>query len=574
MVLPMKNKDVANLLYEIADILEIQDVKFKPQAYRRAAQNIESLGEDIENIHHNDTLQDIPGIGEAIAKKIGEFLDTGELRYLDTLKNEVPEGLLAMLDIPGLGPKKVAMLHKELAISSIEHLKSACEGHELERIKGLGAKTQENILKGIQLLESSKGRYLLNQALGNGESLKNHLLTLSSIKEIHLAGSLRRMKETVGDIDILVSSQTPAEVMNRFVEYEDVAEVIMKGDTKSSIRLSDGMQVDIRVVPRESLGAALQYFTGSKEHNVSVRKVAISKGLKINEYGVFKKETNEMIAGDDEINVYKALGLAYIPPELRENRGEVELAQKKTMPKLIEQKDVKGDLHVHSDYSDGVSSIEEMVAASKKLGYSYIAVCDHSESLRIAGGLSRDKLKEQFTEIRKINDTNDDFHVFSSLECNIKSDGSLDIEKGMESELDFITGAIHTSFKLNEKEMTHRIKSAMENEKVKVLAHPTGRLLQKREAYKVNLDELIDCAKANSVVFEINSFPDRLDLNDINVKYAKERDMKFAISTDAHNTNHLEYMRFGVSTARRGWLEKEDVINTMPASKLKKFIAR
>ena len=570
----MKNKEVANLLYEIADILEIQDVKFKPQAYRRAAKNIESLGESIEDIHKNDKLKDIPGIGEGLAKKIGEFLETGGLKYCEDLKKEVPEGLISMLSIPGLGPKKVSLLNKELGIKSIEELRKACENHELEGIKGLGAKTEENILRGIELLESTKGRYLIDQALRDGEALRDYLKLDKNVKNIELAGSLRRMKETIGDIDILVSSENPKEVMNRFVSYEDVANVDMKGDTKSSIRLKDGIQVDLRVVPKESFGAALQYFTGSKEHNVSVRKVAISKGLKINEYGVFKKDTDEMIAGDDEEKVYRALGLAFIPPELRENRGEVEQAQKGKMPKLLELKDIKGDLHVHSEYSDGIASIEELVAASKKLGYSYLAICDHSESLKIAGGLSKDMLLKQIKEIKRINSDIKDFYVFSSMECDIKPDGTLDIKPELLREVDFITGAVHSSFNMKPEEMTKRIINAMENEKVKILAHPTGRLLQKRDAYKVNLEQLTDSAMENDVFFEINAFPDRLDLNDTNIKYSKERGMKFVISTDAHNLTHLENMRFGVGMARRGWLEKKDVINTLSADKLEKLLLR
>jgi DNA polymerase (family 10) len=568
----MKNEEVANLLYEIADILEIQDVKFKPQAYRRAAQNIESLGENIEDVHKKGKMRDIPGVGEAIAKKIGEFLDTGRLKYLEDLKKEVPEGLLILLSIPGLGPKKVSLLYNELGISRIEELKKACKTHKLEGIKGLGLKTEENILRGIELLEGTKGRYLLNQVIRDGEALKNHLKALKSVKNIELAGSLRRMKETVGDIDILVTSKKAKEVMNHFVDYEEVLDIMMKGETKSSIRLKDGVQVDIRVVPDKSFGAALQYFTGSKEHNVKLRKLAISKGLKINEYGVFKKDSGEMIAGDDEKRVYKALDLEYVPPELREDRGEVELALEGKVPKLIELKDVKGDLHVHSDWSDGISSIEELFEESKKLGYSYLAICDHSESLKIAGGLSKEKLLEQVNEIQKINSDIENFHIFSSLECNIKPDGSLDIRPEIIKKVDFITAAVHSSFNMSEKEMTKRIINAMENEEVRVLAHPTGRLLGRREAYKVNLDELIDSAKKNDVFFEINAFPDRLDLNDTNIKYAKEKGMKFVISTDSHKLNHLEYMRFGVSTARRGWLGKDDVINTMPTNKIKKLL--
>ena len=381
------------------------------------------------------------------------------------------------------------------------------------------------------------------------------------------------MKETVGDLDILVISEKPKEVMESFVSYDDVAEVIMKGDTKSSIRLGDGMQVDLRVVPLDSFGAAMQYFTGSKEHNVKVRKVAISKGLKINEYGVFKKGSDEIVARSDEKKVYEALDLQFIQPELREDRGEIELAKEGKIPKLLELGDIKGDLHVHTNWSDGVSTIEEMVNASQKLGYTYLSICDHSQSLKIAGGLSSDKLLKQVREIQEINDELKNFHVFSSLECNIKPNGKLDIHKEAANEIDYITASVHSSFNMNEDEMTDRIITALEHERVKVFAHPTGRLLQRREPYKVNIEKLIESANENNVFLEINSFPDRLDLKDTHIKYAKEKGSKFVISTDSHNTLHLNYMQFGVACARRGWLEKDDVINTQPVNKIKKLLS-
>jgi DNA polymerase (family 10) len=569
----MKNKEVAYMLYEIADILEIQAEKFKPQAYRRAAQNIENLGEAIEDVHRNGKLQDIPGVGKAIASKVGEYLDEGRLEYLEDLREEIPEGVLTLLEIPGLGPKKVSLLYKEVGILNIEELKAACENHALEKIRGLGAKTEANILHGIQLLETSRGRFLLNEAQRNGDTISAYLSAINSVKKIELAGSLRRMKDTVGDLDILVTSEKPEDVMERFISYEDAAEVLMKGDTKSSIRLGDGMQVDLRVVPFDSFGAAMQYFTGSKEHNVKVRKVAISKGLKINEYGVFKKDSNEKVAGGDEKKVYEALGLEFIPPELREDRGEVELAREGKIPKLLKLKDIKGDLHVHTSWSDGVSSMEEMAEASQNLGYSYLAICDHSESLKIAGGLPGKKLLEQVERIHKLNDELNNFHVFSSLECDIKSNGKLDIMPDIADKMDYITASIHSGFNMNEDEMTNRIISAFEHEKVKVFAHPTGRLIQRRDPYNVNLEVLLDSAKENDVIMEINSFPDRLDLNDSNVKYAKEKGMRFAISTDSHNILHLQYMQFGVACARRGWLEKKDVINTQPVNKIKKLLS-
>lgn len=569
----MKNSETANILNKIADILEIQGETFKPRAYRRAAQNIQNLGEAIEKVHERGELKKIPGIGEAIAKKVGEFLETGGVEYLDKLKSEVPEGLIRMLDIPGLGPKKVALIHDETHIITIDELRIACENHELEGIKGLGSKTEENILRGIELLEKTQGRFLLDQAQRNGEALKAYLEEdMKNVKRIAPAGSLRRRKETIGDIDILVSSEHPKEVMDRFVSYEEVVEVIAKGDTKSSIRLSDGMQADVRVVPEESYGAAMQYFTGSKAHNVKVRKVAISMGLKINEYGVYKKDSDEKIAGEDEKKVYEALGLAYIPPELREDRGEVELAQKGELPNLITGNDIQGDLHVHSDWSDGAVPIPELVAAAKTMRYQYLAINDHSQSMKFAGGLEKDRLLKQIEEIRKINKKDEKFHVFAGIECNINKDGTMDIPRDMEDEVDFITGAIHSNFKMSEKDMTFRIISAFANERVKVFAHPTGRLLGKREPYSVNMERLIEAAMDNNVIFEINSFPDRLDLNDTNIKYAKEKGMRFTISTDTHRKEHLSYMEFGVATARRGWCEKKDIINTLPTKKLEKIL--
>ncbi|UCF08202.1 MAG: DNA polymerase/3'-5' exonuclease PolX [Thermoplasmata archaeon] len=568
----MKNEEVASLLNEIADILEIQGETFKPRAYRRAAENIENLGEAIEDVHGRGELKKIPGIGEGIAKKIGEFLDTGGLGYLDGLKEEVPAGVLDMLGIQGLGPKKVALLFKELNITTINELKKACGAHELAGIKGLGAKTQENILKGIALLESTKGRFLLDHARRNGEAIKHYLEGLRTVKTIELAGSLRRSKETIGDIDILVVSDGPKEVMEAFTSYEDVSDVIAKGETKSSIRLRDGMQADVRVVPQDAFGAAMQYFTGSKAHNVKVRKVAISKGLKINEYGVFPKDSEEKIAGKDEEEVYEALGLAYIPPELREDRGEVELAQKGELPALVTRVDIKGDLHVHSDWSDGVVSISDLVAEAKKMDYKYLAVCDHSQAMKFAGGLSKDRLLQQVEEIGNINKVEKKFLVFAGIECNINTNGSLDIRPDVEDEVDFITGAIHSNFNMSEKDMTRRIVSALGNERMKVLAHPTGRLLGRREAYKVNMDKIIDAALENQVFLEINSFPDRLDLNDTNIKHAKERGARFAISTDTHRKEHLAFLEFGVATARRGWLEKKDVVNTLPTKELVKLL--
>ena len=559
----MKNQLVAETLYKIADLLDLKgEIFFKSRAYRMAAQTIEVMDEDIGTLVKEKRLQDIPGIGEAIAKKITELVETGKLNYFEKLKKEIPEGLLELLNIPTLGPKKVASLHKNLGIKTLEELRKACLQGKLRDLDGFGEITEQNILRGIQLLEKTSGRALLNVAYGDGNEYLEYLKKCKKIDRISLAGSLRRMKETIGDLDILASSDSPDEVMEYFVKYGDVQQVLMQGSTKTSVLLNDNLQVDLRVVKDESFGAALQYFTGSKEHNVSMRSLAIKKGYKLNEYGLFKKKTDKYIAGKTEEDIYNKLGLSYIDPELRENRGEIESAKKRKLPKLVKYDEIQGDFHVHSNWSDGNDSIETIAKYAKNLGYSFVGIADHSQSLKIANGLSEERVNKKINEIKNLNKKISDFKILCGTECDIKPDGSLDYRDSVLKKFDFVCIGIHSNFKMKKDEMMKRITKGMENENAHILAHPTGRLIGRRDPYEVDIEQIIETAKDTNTFLEINSFPDRLDLNDIHARLAKEKGVKCTLGTDAHFIAQLSYIRYGTATARRGWLEKSDILNT------------
>jgi DNA polymerase (family 10) len=567
----MKNKFVADILNQIADLLDIKgEIFFKTRAYRMAAQTIEALDEDIELVYRENRLQLIAGIGEAISKKISEIVETGKLEYYEELKREIPKGVIDLLDIPGLGPKKVSILYKNLSITNIGDLKRACKAGKLRDLEGFGEITERNILRGIALRDKTSGRVLLNIAYHNGNNYLNYLKKCKKIKKLSIAGSLRRMKETIGDLDILASSDEPKEVMEYFIKYSDVKSVILKGNTKTSVLLNDDIQVDLRVVENKSFGAALQYFTGSKEHNVKMRSLAIKKDMKLNEYGLFNKKTNEYIVGRTEKEVYNNLDLKYIEPELRENRGEIESALKDELPDIVKYIDIKGDLHIHSRWSDGTDSLENIVSHAKKLGYEYIGITDHSESLKIARGLTEKKIDSKINEINKLNENLKGLKILCSTECDIKPDGTLDYKNHVLKKFDFVCIGIHSSFKMNQKEATNRIIKGMENEYVDFVAHPTCRIIGRREPLKIDMEKIFDAAVETNTYLEINSFPDRLDLNDTNIKLAKERGVKFVIGTDSHNVNHLTYMRLGVATARRGWLEKNDILNTISIIEIEK----
>jgi len=568
----MSNAKIAAILYEIADLLELKGVEFKPRAYRRAARSIETLGRDITDYYKENKLEEIPGVGKAIAKKIREIIETGELNYLKQLREELPAGLLQLMEIPEIGPKTAMRLYKELKITNLHELKKAAEEHRIRRLKGFGEKSEENILKGIRIIEQRSGRMLLGYAYYYGKKIEQYIASVTKLRTVSVAGSLRRMKETIGDIDILVGSDNPSMVMDVFVSNPEVEEVLARGDTRGSVRLKDGVQVDIRVVSTDSYGAALQYFTGSKDHNIELRRLAIEKGYKINEYGVFTKETGEKIAGKTEEEVYGILGLDYIPPELRENRGEIQAAAHHQLPHLIEIDHIRGDFHIHTNLSDGSASIEEIAEECKRRGYEYVAITDHSETLKVAGGLSKEKLIKSIETVRKINEKIDGFRVLTGAEVEILGDGRLDYPDSVLRDLDIVVAAVHSGFRMSRKEMTERILSAMANDYVTILAHPTGRVIEQRDPYEVDLERIIDEARGKGVWLEINALPERLDLNDVNAKWAKESGIMMAIGTDAHSLDQLNYMIFGVATAKRGWLEKGNVANTLTLNDLERVL--
>ena len=566
--MPITNEDIKQVFEQIADILEIKgDNPYRIRAYRNAARIVGGLSQDLaELVRAGEDLTKLPGIGEGLAKKIKEIVETGSLGYLERIKKDVPPGLLDMLKIPGLGPKRVKALYDKLGISTLDELKKAAQEGKIRMLEGFGERTEQKILAEIERLTLEEKRYNIATAEQIAGHLVAYLKESGGIERIEVAGSFRRRKETVGDLDILVVSAEPEKVMHNFINYEDVEEVLAEGLKKSSVILRSGIQVDLRVVPEDSYGAALQYFTGSKAHNIAVRKLAQKKGLKINEYGVFRGE--EKLAGATEEEVYAQVGLVWIPPELREDRGEIEAAMEGKLPNLIQLSDIRGDLHAHTKWTDGHNTIEEMALAAKKLGYEYIAITDHSKHTAVAGGMDVEQVERQIEEIRQINQKIDGITILAGIEVDILEDGSLDLPDELLEKLDVVVAAVHYKFNLPRELQTRRIIRAMENPNVDIIAHPTGRLIGEREPYDVDMEEIIRAAAKTGTVLEVNANPCRLDLNDIHCKFAKEVGAKIAISTDAHTVDTLHNMRFGVGQARRGWIEPEDVINTLPLNKL------
>ena len=562
----MKNLEIARILYEIAEMLEVQEVAFKPQAYRKAARNIETLSKDIQEIADEGRLKEIPGVGESIAEKVEEYLDTGQIKYFKELKKKMPYDIEGMGNIEGLGPKTINLLYRKLGTKTVEQLKKAAQKGKIRQIKGLGPKTEENILK--RMAYSTTKRFVLGFILPEAEELKEYLKQGGEVEKVELAGSIRRRKETIGDLDILVISKDHKKTMERFVHYPDVKDILGQGNTKSSIILKNDVHVDLRVVENKSFGAAMQYFTGNKDHNILLRRIAIEKGCKLNEYGLFKGK--KYIAGKNEKEIYNKLGLQYIPPEMRTNTGELELAKKKKIPKLIELKDIQGDLHVHSNYSDGSASIKEIALTAKKLGYKYIAITDHHGKVMIANPLDTKRLKKQFKEIDKVNKQISGLTILKGAEVDVVADGSLLINEKIRKELDVVVASVHSKFKMDKESMTDRIIKAMDS--AHIIGHPTGRLLNKREGYDVNINRLAKAAKEKKVFLEINSWPERSDLNGDKVREANKVGCKFSIDTDSHAVNQLKFMALGVSIARRAGLTKNEVINTYSLDKLKKHL--
>lgn len=564
------NARVASILEEVADLLELKEgTFFQVRAYRRVAKEVQSLTEDIKEMYVRGHLDQVPGVGKAIHDKIVEIVRTGELQYLNDLRNEFPAGLLQVMQVPDVGPKTAGRLYKELKVTNLQDLKAAAEQHRIRMLKGFGERTEENILKGIRYLESRQGRMLLGYAYPRGRALEQHMRE-QGFELVSLGGSLRRMKETIGDIDILVGSSEPSKAMDAFVSYPQTAEVMLRGETKTSIRLQDGVQVDLRVVEPSSYGAALQYFTGSKEHNVRMRTLANELGYKVNEYGVFRLSDGGRTAGETEEGVYEILGLQWMPPEMREDRGELDLARKQQVPRAVTLSDICGDLHTHSEASDGVDSVEAMAVAAEARGYEYLAITDHSHSLTVGNGLSAERLLESMEHVRKVNESHPSLRLLVGTEVEIDEKGGLDYPPKLLEELDIVVAAVHSRFKMSPQEMTERLVTAVSNENVNILAHPTGRIIGEREGYSFDMERVMQAAKDNGVALEVNSFPERLDLNDVQCAMARERGVTVSIDTDAHNVRQLDYMLYGVATAKRGWVPPELVLNALPWDALRR----
>jgi len=563
----MKNLEIARLLRMMALYLEMKGIPFKPQAYEKAAYSIESLDENIEEFVKKvgkEGLKNLPGVGESIAEKIIEFLKTGQIKELEELKKEVPVDIETLSSIEGVGPKTIYKLYKALGIRTLEDLEKACREHKIRRLPGFGAQSEEKILKGIEFFKQGSKRFVLGFIIPIVESLVNYLKEHPDIKEVVPAGSYRRRKETVGDIDILAISKNPEKVMDYFVSFPEVEHIYAKGPTKTMVRLKIGLDVDLRVVEKESFGAALAYFTGSKDHNIQMRELAIKKGWKLNEYGLFDKN-GKRIAGETEEEIYEKLGLQWIPPELRENQGEIQFALEKKLPELIEYGSIKGDLQIQTNWTDGSNSIEEMVEEAIKLGLEYICITDHTKSLAVTGGLDEEKLLKQMNFIDELNKKyKGKITILKGAEVNIQKDGSLDISDEILAKLDFVGAAIHTHFNLPKNVQTERIIKAMKNPHVDCIFHPTGRVINKRPPYEVDIDKIIDEAKKTNTILEIDAYPDRLDLKDEHIKKCVEKGVKMVIDSDAHSYLHYQYLDLGVAQARRGWATQSDILNTLP----------
>ena len=563
----MKNKEIASLFQKMADLLEFKDDNvFKINAYRKSARILNDLTTDIEEMVRTGELKKLPGIGKGTAEKIIEYLSTGHITKYEEMKKGIGDELIALLGVPGMGPKTVSLLHREMKIACLEDLKKAVQDERMAALPGMGKKKIENIIRGIELYAMSRERMTLGDALVVARDAVAQLRKAAGVKAIEAAGSLRRGKETIGDIDILAGGGKKKEIIDAFVRLPMAHAILAQGETKGSIVTGSGIQLDLRVVEQHEFGAALQYFTGSKSHNVRLREIARRGGLKINEYGIFSGERR--VAGESEEEMYATLKMDWIPPELREDRGELEAASHHTLPKLVRRGDIRGDLHVHSHYSDGAHSIAEIADAVKKMGYQYIAVTDHSPSLKIARGLSAARLREKIAEVQRINQSLTGTRLLCGAEVDIKNDGTLDYPDDLLRRLDLVIGAIHSGFKQGREQITNRIITAMHNPFVHIIAHPTGRLIGEREPYDVDMACVIEAASRTGTALEINAYKDRLDLDDAAAREAGKKGVMLAIGTDSHHLEQLWMMELGVTVARRGWLESRHMLNTLSAEEL------
>ncbi len=570
----MLNYEIAETFYGIADILEMLGVAWKPIAYRRAARQLESLGKDVKDIYvvgGVDAIQEIPAIGEALAQKIAEYIETGKINEFETLKAKLPEGLARLLEIESIGPKRAAILYRKLKIKSIDDLKKAIKENRIAKLAGFGPKSQQNIEAGLDMLQKGRERLTLGEVIPIAQEIIAILKKVPGVEQAMPAGSTRRWKETVGDLDILVISKNAARVMDVFTKMPSVQRVLAKGKTKSAVVLKNGLQADVRVLEKRSFGAALNYFTGNKDHNVALRRIAIGKGYKLSEYGLFDRKSERFVAGRTEEELYKKLGLSYIEPELRESRGELDAARMGALPNLVKLSDIRGDFHTHTQWSDGVNTIEQMAGAAQALGYEHICISDHSKTTAVAHGLNIERLEKQIAEIKKLQ-KNLKIKILIGSEVDILSNGELDFPDEVLKKLDVVICSVHSGFKSPQEKMTARIVAALQNKHLDILGHPTGRLINKRSPYEVDLKKVFDVAAQNKKIMEIDAHPARLDLKDEHILLAKQYGLKFAIDSDAHSTDQLKLLQFGVYTARRGWLEAKDVVNTYKFSNLKKFL--
>jgi DNA polymerase (family 10) len=572
--MPVHNIDIANIFDEIADFLEIEgENPFRIRAYRNAARTVRGLGSELKDmVAAGEDLTELPGIGKELTAKIQEILETGTVKTLIKLQQRIPKSVTEILKLPNLGPKRVRILYQDLKIKDLQQLSEAARQGRIRTLEGFGEKIEKAILEAVEAQAQKEKRFMIAEASPYVDSLMDYLKKAPGVKAVVAAGSYRRARETVGDLDILVTARKTSPLMNRFVEYDEVAEVLAKGTTRSSVVLRCGLQVDVRLVEQSSFGAALQYFTGSKDHNIAIRRLGQQRGLKINEYGVFRFE--KRVAGRTEESVYRALDLPLIPPELRENRGEIEAARDRGLPELIEVKDIKGDLHMHTHMTDGRNSLKEMAAAAQKRGLKYIAITEHSDRLKVAGGLDPPRLMQQIEEIDRLNDALKGITILKSIEVEILEDGSLDLEDKVLARLDLVVGTVHSYFGLPLEKQTERILRAMDQRYFSMLAHPTGRLINEREPYQVDIPRIIHKARERGCFLELNSNPRRLDLYDIYCQIAKEQRVLVSINSDAHSVNDFNYLAFGVAQARRGWLEKDDVLNTRSLTQLRKLLLR
>jgi DNA polymerase (family 10) len=572
--MPVHNADIAKIFEEIAEILQIEGANpFRIRAYRNAAREVQTLGQELKTlVEKGEDLTLLPGIGKDLAAKIEEIVDTGECSSLQKLRKSLPPGLTDLLQIPGIGPRKVHALYHELDIHTPEQLLRAAKDGRLQTLHGFGEKTSQAIIKNIEAHIQQKHRMKLAVAAQYADALAAYLGKQKGVEQVIVAGSYRRCRETVGDIDILVCAENGKSVVNAFVDYDEVADVQTSGSQRSTVILKNGLQVDLRVIPGKSFGAALHYFTGSKSHNIEIRRRAQQRGLKVNEYGVFKGD--KQIAGKTEDSVYKAIGLPWIPPELRENQGEIAAAEKNQLPHLIELKNLRGDLHAHTRATDGHHSLQEMAAAAKQAGLTYLAITEHSKHLGIAHGLTAERLLQQVDEIDALNEKLDGITLLKGIEVDILEDGSLDLPDTVLARLDLVIGAVHSNFTLSREQQTQRIIRAMQRPCFSILAHPTGRLLEQRDAYDVDMDRVIKAARQRGCYLELNAHPERLDLYDIHCRMAKAEGVLVSINSDAHSTSDFHNLKYGIGQARRGWLEKADVLNTRSLAQLRKLLGK